>query len=164
MVIWIVGMSGTGKSFLAKKLSGKLKKRKIKVCWVDGDNFRRKFSKDLGYSISDRRKNSKRIQKYCKEMERKKFLVICSILSIFKDHQKENRKVFKKYIQVFLKTEKKILLKRNNKKVYSNKKNVVGKDIKFLKPYKSHFTLTNKFDKNFLTDIEKIEKRIYENL
>lgn len=97
-------------------------------------------------------------------MERKKFLVICSILSIFKDHQKENRKVFKKYIQVFLKTEKKILLKRNNKKVYSNKKNVVGKDIKFLKPYKSHFTLTNKFDKNFLTDIEKIEKRIYENL
>ena len=36
-----------------------------------------------------------------KKMERKKFLVICSILSIFKDHQKENRKVFKKYIQVF---------------------------------------------------------------
>ena len=89
--------------------------------------------------------NSKRIQNFCSYLENKKFVVVCSILSIFPDHQKINRKIFKKYKQIYIKVDDKILSKRNNKKIYSKKKNVVGKDINFKKPYKSDLILTNNF-------------------
>ena len=88
MVVWIIGLSGSGKTFLSRNLFSELKKQHKKVKWIDGDKFRSKFSKDLGYSLTDRKKNSIRIRNYCKEYEKKNYIVICSILSIFKDHQK----------------------------------------------------------------------------
>ena len=97
MVIWIIGKSGAGKTFLADKLYRKLKKDVKKIKWIDGDRFRKKYSKDLGYTKIDRKKNSLRIQHHCRDIEKKGYLVICSILSIFRDHQKKNRKLFNKY-------------------------------------------------------------------
>ena len=85
MVIWIIGKSGSGKSYLAEKLKSNLAKKYKKIKWVDGDEFRKKFSKDLGYSLKDRRINSKRIQKYCKLLEKKKLLSnLFNIINLFK--------------------------------------------------------------------------------
>ena len=66
-------------------------------------------------------------------------------MSVFPDHQKENKKIFKQYKQIYLKVENKILKERNNKKIYSKKKNIVGVDIDFNKPYKSNLTIENDF-------------------
>jgi adenylylsulfate kinase-like enzyme len=164
MVIWIIGKSGSGKSYLAKFLTDYYKKKFNKVLWIDGDKFRKKYSKDLGYTIKDRKINSLRIQKHCKVKEELGNLVICSILSMFKDHQKNNRKIFNKYIQIFIDVNINILKKRNNKKVYSKKKNVVGKDIKFPRPYRSNIIIKNKFDNNFLINSIKIIKKINDKL
>ena len=57
-----------------------------------------------------------------------------------------------------------ILKKRNNKKVYDRKKNVVGKDIIFPRPYRSNITIKNKFDKNFLINSKKIIKKVNDKL
>lgn len=164
MVIWIIGESGSGKSYLAKKLFKEFKIKKEKIYWIDGDLFRKKYSNDLGYTIKDREKNSFRIQKHCKSKEATNNIVLCSILSIFKKHQKKNRKIFKKYFQIYIKANKKILKKRNNKNIYSKKKNVVGKDIKFPYPYNSDMVITNKFNSKFILNINKIIKKIYEKL
>lgn len=164
MVIWIIGCSGAGKTYLSKQLYVNLKSKLKKIIWVDGDKFRKKYSKDLKYSIRDRRKNSKRIQKYCYEYEKKNYIVICSILSIFKDHQKKNRSLFSDYIQVFIKANLLKLKSRNNKKIYSSKKNVVGIDLKFPKPYKSDLVFSNEFNNKFLKNTRKIEKLIYEKI
>ena len=43
MVVWIVGMSGSGKTYFAKKLCEHLKKNKKKIIWIDGDDFRKKY-------------------------------------------------------------------------------------------------------------------------
>mgnify|MGYP001242709268 FL=1 len=162
MVIWIIGKSGSGKTYLSKHLIKSLKKKKLKkIIWIDGDKFRKKYSKDLGYSLVDRKKNSKRIQNFCKKYDEKGYLVICSILSIFKNHQKINRKKFSNYFQIYIKTGTKILKFRNNKMVYSKKKNVVGKDIPFPEPYKSNLIIKNNFKKTFLNNIKKIENKIY---
>ena len=162
MVVWIIGKSGVGKSYLAKKIFNKLRLKK-KVIWIDGDKFRKKYSADLGYSIRDRRSNSIRMQNLF-ELWEQKYLVICSVLSIFPKHQKENRKIINKYLQILITAEQKKLIERNNKKIYSKNKNVVGKDIKFPKPYKSNLIIKNDFDKNFLKQIKKIEKIIYYQL
>ena len=160
MVVWIIGKSGSGKSFFAKKIAKILNKKK-KVFWLDGDEFRKYISYDIGYSINDRKINSKRIQDFCKFLEIKKYFVICSILSIFPDHQKKNKKNFKKYKQIYLKVENKILKKRNSKKVYSKKKNIVGTDIDFNKPYKSDLIIKNDF-KNVNQKIKAILKTLNE--
>ena len=144
MVVWIIGKSGSGKSFFAKKIAKILNKKK-NVFWLDGDEFRKYISYDIGYSIKDRKINSKRIQNFCKFLETKNYFVICSILSVFPDHQKENKKIFKQYKQIYLKVENKILKEINNKKIYSMKKNIVGVDIDFNKPYKSNLTIENDF-------------------
>ena len=89
MVIWIIGLSGSGKSFLANKIYKNLNKKRKKVISIDGDEIRKYITYDLKYSIKDRRKNSKLISDFCKLLEKKGYIVICSILSIFKDHQKK---------------------------------------------------------------------------
>jgi len=111
--------------------------------------------------LVDRKKNSKRIQNFCKKYDEKGYLVICSILSIFKNHQKINIKKFSNYFQIYIKTDTKILKFRNNKMIYSKKKNVVGKDIPFPEPYKSNVIIKNDFKKTFLNNIKKIENKIY---
>ena len=164
MVVWIIGKSGVGKTYLAKHLINIYKKKYKKLIWLDGDKFREKYSKDLGFSLDDRRKNSLRMQKHCKKYDNKKYLVICSILSLFRIHQKENRKIFSNYLQIFIKADSKLIEKRNNKNIYSNKKNVVGRDILFPMPYKSDITIKNNFNKLFKQNLKKINKIINEKL
>jgi len=160
MVIWILGKSGSGKSYLAKKIFNLLEKKYKKVFWIDGDEFREFFSKDLKYSIRDRKKNSDRMRQLCVYLEKKKFIVICSILSIFKDHQKKNRNLFKNYYQVFIKANQKTISRMDVKGVYKQKTNVVGKDLKFPTPYKSDMILKNNFNNEYKKNIKKIVNEI----
>ena len=141
MVIWIIGLSGSGKTYLANNLFKKMKGKKI---FVDGDDVRKHITYNLKYSKKDREKNSQLISDLCKFLEIKGFTVICSILSIFKNHQKLNRKKFNDYFQIFVNTDISKLKKRNIKKIYS-KTNVVGKSIRFPKPYKSDIVIKNNF-------------------
>ena len=141
MVIWIIGLSGSGKTYLANNLFKKMKGKKI---FVDGDDVRKHITYNLKYSKKDREKNSQLISDLCKFLEIKGFTVICSILSIFKNHQKLNRKKFNDYFQIFINTDISKLKKRNIKKIYS-KTNVVGKSIRFPKPYKSDIVIKNNF-------------------
>ena len=157
MVIWILGKSGSGKTFYSKKLSKRFKKNCI---IVDGDEVRKYLTAELGYSKKDREKNSLLISNLCKYLEFKGYLVICAILSIFKKHQKNNRKLFDKYLQIYLKADHSKLIKKSKNKVYNKKTNVVGKDIKFLTPYKSDLIIENNYDKNYKSNIDLIYKMI----
>jgi len=158
MVIWIIGLSGSGKTFFSKKIYEKIK-NKNKTILIDGDEVRKYITYDLKHSLKDRRKNSLIISNLCKFLETKGFLVICSILSIFKDHQKRNRKLYKNYFQIYIKSKLDILKKRNNKKIYS-KRNVVGKDIKFPEPFRSDLIIENNHDKSYKKELTRIIKKI----
>jgi len=156
MVVWLIGLSGSGKSFFAKKFVNELNKRKKKVIWIDGDNVRKYITFNLGYSLNDRKKNSFLISNICNFLEKKNYIVICSILSIFREHQKRNRKIFKKYLQIYIKSDLKKLVLQNNKKIYK-KKNIVGIDIKFPEPYRSDFIINN-------SSKGKIDQKIFNNI
>ena len=71
MVIWITGMSGSGKTFYANKICTHLKKKYKNIFLIDGDEIRKYLTYNLKYSVSDRRKNSKFIQDLCKYLEKK---------------------------------------------------------------------------------------------
>ena len=164
MVIWFIGLSGSGKSYFANQILKILNKKKIKTIHIDGDEVRKYITKDLKYSVNDRKKNSILISGLCKFLEAKGYTVICSILSIFPKHQKNNRKIFKKYIQIFIDVDLNKLKKRNNKRLY-DKRNVIGKKIKFPKPYKSDLIISNNFQKKKTKiDLKRISKIIYDKL
>jgi adenylylsulfate kinase-like enzyme len=164
MVIWFIGKSGSGKSFFSKKLFFFLKKKyKRKFFFLlDGDEFRKYISSDLGYSKLDRKSNSQRLINFCRYLDSKKIYCICSILSIFPNHQKTNRRTFSKYVQILINADYHLLKRRDNKKIYT-KKNVVGKDIFFPQPYKSDLTIENNF-KNYRSNFLKIQNLVLKNL
>lgn len=85
---------GIGKKLFSKKNLHPSKKIKKKIFWLDSDEFRKYISSDLGYSKPDGRENSKRIQKFCRYLKKQNINVVCSLSSIFTDHQKKNRKIF----------------------------------------------------------------------
>ena len=158
MVIWIIGKSGSGKTFISKKIFNSLK-QKNKIL-IDGDQIRDIFYKNkLGFNKNDRKKNALFIIKLCEFLEKNNLIVICAIQSIFPELQKKNRKYFKKYLQIYMKVNNEVLIKRNNKNIY-NKKNVVGLDIKFPKPAKSDLVIYNNFKNDLLYEKKKIIKMI----
>ena len=156
MVIWIIGLSGSGKTYLAKNIFRNIRGKKI---IIDGDMVRKHITYNLKYTIKDRKKNSKLISDLCKFLEDQGFVVICSILSIFTEHQKINRKKFNNYFQIFINSKLTNLKKRNIRKIY-NKKNVVGKNIKFPKPYKSDLIIKNNFTPYSQKNIDRIIEKI----
>jgi len=151
MVIWILGLSGSGKSYIGKKLKKELNGNFI---IIDGDVIRSIFLNDLGYSRKDRKINAHRISKLVEYLSKNGFNVIVTVLSLFPDILKWNRKKIKNYYEIFIDVSIKRLIKRNSKKIYirNNKlnKNIVGLDIKFSIPKKTDLVLKNEFNKKSL--------------
>lgn len=117
--LWLFGLSGSGKTYLSKKISKKLKKPFI----IDGDEIRKLISFDLGYKKSDRVKQNKRVLGLAKIVIKNGYYPIISSVyldpKIFREVKKNKIKV----INVIAPPSK------INKKI-KYKKNIVGKDIK----------------------------------
>ena len=60
-VVWFTGLSGSGKSTVARRVEQKLLNRGIHAYALDGDNVRMGLNKDLGFSPADRTENIRRI-------------------------------------------------------------------------------------------------------
>lgn len=81
VTIWLTGLSGSGKSSLACSLEKSLAAQG-KSCFVlDGDNVRHGLNKDLGFSLSDRSENVRRIAEVAKLMNDAGLIVIVAIIS-----------------------------------------------------------------------------------
>lgn len=148
MIIWLIGMSASGKTTLGRKLFRKLSSSQKKWVFLDGDTFRNVLGEDLGHSVEDRRKNSYRISRFCEFLHSQGFQVLACVLSIFHDHQKYNRKNISEYKEVYLDTTFENLVKRDNKGLYSKAlkgeiKDVVGVDIEFPPPYAPDIVIDN---------------------
>ncbi|MGB8264811.1 MAG: adenylyl-sulfate kinase [Candidatus Velthaea sp.] len=60
-VIWLTGLSGSGKSTLAMALERRLFERGMNVYVLDGDNIRSGINRDLGFSVTERTENIRRV-------------------------------------------------------------------------------------------------------
>ena len=170
MIIWITGLSGAGKTTLAKALYKDVKKRFPNTLWIDGDIIRRHFQNTKKFdqkSRIDQYKKMIRLAKFCYEQ---KINIIISVLYFNDFIFKNNKKIFKNYFQIYLKANIKDLIKRDSKKVYSkniNKKKpfLVGVDIKWNEPKKSDLIIENFFNKKVnlvkRSILTKINKRLF---
>jgi len=81
VVIWMTGLSGSGKSTVAKGLEQKLHHDGILTQLLDGDNLRTGLNKNLGFSDDDRNENIRRVAETAKLFLNNGTVTICSFVS-----------------------------------------------------------------------------------
>jgi len=170
MVIWVIGLAGSGKSTISKIINKSFLKNKLPTVLIDGDVIRKIFGNDLGYSIEDRLKNAERIRELCKLLDKNGINIICAILSVSEKDRNWCRKNLSSYIEVFINVPISLIEKRGYRDLYTKYdrgliSNVVGKDIKFDIPKSSDFIIDNSQSKeDFIDEGRKLAVSILKNL
>ena len=106
--------------------------------------------------MKDRKINAERVSKLVNFINiNLNVVIVVSLLSISQKWLNWNKINNKKYYQIFLDVPVHILKKRNVRKIYSNKNNVVGIHINYKKPINNYMTFKNIFNKKFLIQATK---------
>lgn len=80
MILWFTGLSGVGKSTLAQRVGAELvKNRSVEV--LDGDELRRMFFRDLGFTKADRDMNVQRVGFIARAVARSGGVAIAALIS-----------------------------------------------------------------------------------
>lgn len=146
MVVWLMGLAGSGKSTLGRALYNDLKSRGISnLVYLDGDEFREIIG-EFGYDKDSRIAIAKKRAMLCQVLSSQGLIVIASSISMFRENYEFNREHIKKYFEVYVKCSMDELKKRNQKGLYSGEiAEVVGLDIAIDEP-RADLVLEN--DKN----------------
>ncbi|HLP51599.1 MAG TPA: adenylyl-sulfate kinase [Chitinophagales bacterium] len=81
LVLWFTGLSGSGKSTIAKGVEEQLHRDGYFAVVLDGDNVRTGINNNLGFSDEDRKENIRRIAEVAKLFVANGVVVICSFVS-----------------------------------------------------------------------------------
>lgn len=153
MVLWITGLSASGKTTVARAFLEVIKNSGVQKVFLDGDYVRELFGGDLGYDENSRIKHIQRVQRLAKFLTDQGIDVVVAALYSNREILAENRKLFDKYFEVYLKADIEFLKIRENKALYSKAqsneiKNVVGIDIIWQEPMNPDLVM----DTNILRD------------
>ncbi len=120
-VLWFTGLSGSGKSAIANALEGRLHKRGYRTYILDGDNVRHGLNRDLGFSVSDRVENIRRIAEVANLMVDAGLIVLVSFISPFKAERDMARRLFDdgEFVEVYVDTPLEEAEKRDVKGLYA---------------------------------------------
>ncbi|MFC5067541.1 sulfate adenylyltransferase subunit CysN [Flaviflagellibacter deserti] len=91
LVLWFTGLSGSGKSSIARLLERKLHAAGHHTYMLDGDNLRHGLNKDLGFSQADRDENIRRVGEVAKLFVDAGLIVLCSFISPYAAERKAVR-------------------------------------------------------------------------
>ncbi|MHA1793779.1 MAG: adenylyl-sulfate kinase [Promethearchaeota archaeon] len=116
--IWFTGLSGSGKSTIADALAPILREKGFKVERLDGDIVRQSLTKDLGFSMEDRRRNIERVTFVAKLLTRNDVVVLASFISPSIEVRNNSRKEIGNFVEVFVKASLDTCIKRDVKGLY----------------------------------------------
>jgi bifunctional enzyme CysN/CysC len=119
-VIWLTGLSGSGKSTIANALEKKLFSRGIHAYVLDGDNMRLGLNKDLGFTREDRAENVRRVSEVAHSLYEAGLVTIVALVSPYAEDRKQARALFPDgdFAEVWVKTPAKVCAERDPKGLY----------------------------------------------
>lgn len=122
MTIFFTGLSGAGKTSLAKALMATLMSFGInKITLLDGDGTRRILSSELGFSRADRDLNVCRIGYVATEITKVGGIAICAVIAPYESARQSNRRCisqYGEYIEIYLSTSLAVCKMRDTKGLY----------------------------------------------
>lgn len=129
--IWLTGLSGSGKSTVARELQSLLFARGSNVFILDGDNVRHGLNRDLGFSPEDREENIRRIGEVAKLLTEAGFIVITAFISPYRRDRDRVRSLFAQgdFIEVYVKAPLSVCEQRDPKGLYKKARKHEIKDF-----------------------------------
>jgi adenylylsulfate kinase len=130
-VIWLTGLSGSGKSTIGYALERRLNGARHLTYVLDGDNVRHGLCSDLGFSPQDRTENIRRIGEVAALFADAGLIIITSFISPYRSDRDlaRQRVPAGKFIEVFLDVPVEVCERRDPKGLY--KKARAGEILQF---------------------------------
>jgi adenylyl-sulfate kinase len=122
--IWLLGLSGAGKTTISEVLADQLKVNGQQVVLLDGDVLRTGLNNNLGFSELDRAENGRRTAEVAKLFLNQGCWVIVALITPLESMRKTNRIILgNAYFEVFVDTPLSICQDRDPKGLYAKVKN-----------------------------------------
>ena len=124
-VIWVTGLSGSGKSTIANALEATLHAQGRHTYILDGDNIRQGLNKDLGFTDADRVENIRRVAETARLMLDAGLIVITAFISPFRAERDMARQLIgeENFLEVFVDTPLTVCEQRDPKGLYKKARN-----------------------------------------
>jgi adenylyl-sulfate kinase len=138
--LWFTGLSGAGKTTLARLVEAELGARGHRVEVLDGDIIRTNLSKGLGFSKEDRDTNIRRIGFVCHLLTRNDVVAVAAAISPYRDIRDEVRREIGSFVEVYCKCPIGVLAERDVKGLYKRAlageiKHFTGVDDPYEEPF-----------------------------
>ncbi len=139
-VIWLYGMSGSGKSTIANAAERVLHKQGRMTTILDGDNLRTGINENLGFSDDDRRENIRRAAHTARIFAQQGIITFVSVITPRRELRDLARDIIgDDYFEVYVKADYDLCAQRDVKGLYAKAaagkiKNFTGKDSSFEEP------------------------------
>lgn len=137
-VIWITGLSGSGKSSLAKALQARLQSRRKRVEHLDGERVRQLFPL-AGFGAEERRNHTHRVGLLASILEQNGTFVVASLVSPQADARSFVRSLCRQFVEVHVSTPLAVCEARDTTGLYARARagelaNVAGLDLPYEEP------------------------------
>ena len=154
MVIWLSGLSGSGKTTIGRRVLALWKEEAANTVIVDGDDVRDMLAiprNDRTYTMEGRREVAEHICGICAWLDRQNINVVCCTMSFFDDLRHRNRKTLSAYFEVYIDVPIELLYRRDDKNLYAPAlrgeiENVIGVDLPFTPPAHPDLVIDNSLD------------------
>ena len=119
-VIWLTGLSGSGKSTIANALEKKLFSLGMHAFVLDGDNMRLGLNKDLGFTREDRAENVRRVSEVAHTLYDAGLVTIVALVSPYAEDRAQAKSLFPEgdFAEVWVKTPAEVCAERDPKGLY----------------------------------------------
>lgn len=148
IVLWLTGLSGSGKSTIAQYLEQELYNSGYLTKVLDGDNIRSGINNNLGFSIEDRKENIRRIAEVAKLFLDTGIITICSFISPTAEIRNFAKSIIgpDSFFEIFINTPLSVCEERDIKGLYKKArageiKNFTGIDSPYEKPHEPALTI-----------------------
>ena len=165
-VIWITGLSASGKSTVGNELELLLVRKGYKTIILDGDNVRNGLNIDLGFTEENRKENIRRVSEVAKLFNEAGIIVIATFISPAREDRALAKKIIgeENFVEVYLSTDIAECIRRDPKDLYKKAlkkeiKNFTGIDSPYEKPLSPNVNIDTKNTKQ-----KEAAKKIYKNI
>jgi len=142
-VLWFTGLSGSGKTTVARRVAEILRGKGFKVELLDGDEVRKWLSPEAGFTREDRTRHLIRVANVARLLARNGVIVLCSFVSPYIEVRKKIREIIEKegirFFEIYVKCSLEECIRRDPKGLYKRAlrgeiKNMTGIDDPYEPP------------------------------